>query len=74
MDAIKISKFCQPFRIVIGVVLIAVGFFTGNAWFYLGVIPLIAGVVNFCPICGITKQCNLIGPKELKSPEAQAKE
>lgn len=53
----KFRNFCRPFRIVIGLVLIAVGYFTGNAWFYLGVIPLIAGLVNFCPLCIISKKC-----------------
>jgi len=55
----KMRAFCRPFRIVLGLVLIAVGFYTGNPWFYLGVIPLIAGLVNFCPACIISKQCDL---------------
>lgn len=59
----KIRKFCRTFRIIIGLVLIAVGFFTGIAWFYLGVIPLIAGLVDFCPICIISKKCT---PKHLQ--------
>ncbi|CAM3858725.1 YgaP family membrane protein [Arcobacter cloacae] len=53
----KFRNFCRPFRIVIGLVLIAIGFFTGNAWFYLGVIPLIAGLADFCPVCIISKKC-----------------
>ncbi|MBD3794170.1 MAG: DUF2892 domain-containing protein [Campylobacterales bacterium] len=64
MDAKKVSKICRPFRIILGIILIAIGFYTGNAWFYLGIIPLIAGIINFCPLCGITKQCNLVGSKE----------
>jgi len=63
MDAKKMSKFCQPFRIVLGTALIGYGVYSGNAWFYLGLIPLVAGIVNFCPLCGITKQCNIIGKK-----------
>jgi len=55
----KMRAFCRPFRIVLGIVLIAIGFFTGNAWFYLGVLPLIAGLANFCPACIISKQCDL---------------
>jgi phosphoglycerol transferase MdoB-like AlkP superfamily enzyme len=55
----KIKRFCRPFRIVIGVVLIAIGVLTSNAWFYLGVIPLIAGLVNFCPLCIVSKKCSL---------------
>lgn len=55
----KMRAFCRPFRIVLGLALIAIGFFTGNAWFYLGVLPLIAGLANFCPACIISKQCDL---------------
>ena len=55
----KMRAFCRPFRIVLGIVLMAIGFFTGNAWFYLGVLPLIAGLANFCPACIISKQCDL---------------
>ncbi len=53
----KIRAFCKPFRIVIGLVLIAIGFFIDNSWFYLGVIPLIAGLADFCPVCIISKKC-----------------
>jgi Mg2+/citrate symporter len=53
----KIRNFCRPFRILIGLVLIAVGFFIDNAWFYLGVIPLIAGLSDFCPVCIVSKKC-----------------
>ena len=53
----KIRTFCKPFRIVIGLVLIAIGFFIDNSWFYLGVIPLIAGLIDFCPVCIISKKC-----------------
>jgi len=53
----KIRAFCRPFRIVLGLVLIAIGYFTDIAWFYLGVIPLIVGLVDFCPVCIISKKC-----------------
>jgi hypothetical protein len=39
--------------------LIIAGVATGIVWFYLGVIPLIAGIANFCPLCIITKKCDL---------------
>lgn len=64
MDVNKIRKFCRVFRILIGVALIATGFITGIYWFYLGVIPLIAGLTNFCPLCMITKKCDLPTQKE----------
>jgi membrane-associated protease RseP (regulator of RpoE activity) len=59
MDYNKIRKVCRPIRIVVGIALIATGVITSNPWFYLGVIPLIAGIANFCPLCIITKKCDL---------------
>jgi len=62
----KIRKFCRPFRIVMGLALIAAGFFVGleeeqfyNMWFALGVVPLMAGITNFCPLCMLTKKCSI---------------
>jgi len=55
----KMRAFCRPLRIILGLVLIAIGLYTGNPWFYLGIIPLIAGLTNFCPACMISKQCDL---------------
>lgn len=55
----KIKYFCRRFRIVLGIILIAVGIYTGNAWFYLGIIPLLAGLTNFCPICIFSKKCTI---------------
>jgi len=59
MDFNKIRKFCRVFRIILGLALIIAGFITGIVWLYLGIIPLIAGAVNFCPLCIITKKCDL---------------
>jgi len=62
----KIRKFCRPFRIVLGITIIAAGFFYTadeeqfyNLWFALGAIPLVAGITNFCPLCMITKKCSI---------------
>jgi len=62
----KIRKFCRPFRIIMGLALIAAGFFIGleeeqfyNIWFALGIIPFVAGITNFCPLCMITKKCSI---------------
>ncbi|HJE02916.1 hypothetical protein AAX26_01108 [Aliarcobacter thereius] len=60
----KIKAFCRPFRIVLGLVLIAIGIYTGIVWFYLGIIPLIVGIVNFCPLCLFTKKCELKNKKD----------
>ena len=59
MDINKIRAVCRPIRIVLGLALIGVGVYTGINWFYLGVIPLIAGLSNFCPLCIITKKCDV---------------
>lgn len=58
MNFDKIRDFCSKFRIVIGLALIVTAIILNNAWFYLGLIPLIAGLVKFCPICIISKQCS----------------
>ncbi len=59
MDINKIRAFCSPFRIVLGAALIGYAVYSGNPWFYLGVIPLIAGITKFCPLCIITKKCDV---------------
>jgi len=37
-------------RIVVGLALIAYGVYSANAWFYLGAIPLVTGIINWCPM------------------------
>ncbi len=64
MDVKRISRVCRPVRLAVGSALIGYGVYSGNSWFYLGAIPLIAGIVNFCPLCAITKECPLIGKKD----------
>lgn len=59
MNYDKIRKNCRVIRIVVGIALIITGFITSNAWFYLGILPLIAGIANFCPLCIITKKCSI---------------
>ena len=55
----KLRTICKPVRVVAGLALISVAVITGNAWFYLGVVPLIAGTLNFCIPCAVSKQCNI---------------
>jgi hypothetical protein len=64
MNVNAIRSFCRVFRIIIGLVLILTGVIQLGAmenavWFFLGAIPLIAGLVNFCPLCIITKKCDI---------------
>ena len=44
-------------KIVIGIILISIGFIIENYWFYLGIIPLVAGLADFCPVCIFSKKC-----------------
>ena len=37
-------------RIVVGLALIGYGVYSGNVWFYLGVLPLVTGIINWCPL------------------------
>ena len=59
MNVNKIRSACRPIRIVLGLAAIGYAISSGNQWFYLGAIPLIAGLVNFCPLCIITKKCDV---------------
>ena len=64
MNVNKIRSFCRVFRIIAGIVLILTGVVQLGAmdaapWFFLGAIPLIAGLINFCPLCIITKKCDI---------------
>lgn len=59
MDFNKIRKVCRVVRIVVGLALIVTGVITGIKWFYLGLLPLIAGIANFCPLCIFSKKCDL---------------
>jgi hypothetical protein len=59
MDYNKIRSTCKKVRIAVGIALIGAGVVTQNSWLYLGVVPLVAGVVDFCPLCIITKKCSL---------------
>jgi len=59
MDFNKIRKVCRVVRIIVGLALIVTGITTGIKWFYLGIIPLVAGIANFCPLCIFSKKCDL---------------
>ena len=59
MDFNKIRKVCRVVRIIVGLALIVTGVITGIKWFYLGLLPLIAGIANFCPLCIFSKKCDL---------------
>lgn len=60
----KISSLSRRSRIIIGVVSIAIGYILSDAtlswsWWYLGVLPLIIGLTNYCPLCSLTNKCSI---------------
>ncbi|HIP12097.1 MAG TPA: DUF2892 domain-containing protein [Arcobacter sp.] len=60
----KIRSFCKLFRIIIGLTALVIGFLLGKGdlnlgWWYLGLLPLVAGLTNFCPLCIISKKCSI---------------
>ena len=68
MNVNKIRSVCRVVRIVVGLALVGYGITSvlnatpeapANYLWFLGAIPLIAGIINFCPLCIITKQCDL---------------
>lgn len=65
------------FRIALGTGLIGYGLYSGIAWFYLGVIPLFFGIINWCPLekriggCDGTTGCCSSVKDEGSSAESQ---
>ena len=60
----KIKSFCQPFRIIVGILAILIGYLLSDetlawSWWYLGVVPLFVGLTNFCPLCFLTNKCDI---------------
>ena len=64
MIFMKIRKTCKWVRIAVGSIAIITGIILGNLWFFLGVFPLIAGLVDFCPLCIFANKCDLPTPTE----------
>ncbi len=59
MNFNKIREACRPIRVILGFGLISYGIFSLNPYFFLGAVPLIAGAINFCPLCTITNKCEI---------------
>lgn len=55
----EIKKRKKLLRISSCLILILLGIITENTWFYLGVIPLIVGLTDFCPACILLKKCSI---------------
>ncbi len=64
----KIRSFYRPLKIIAGILAIATGYLLGDgtlswSWWYLGAIPLIIGLTNYCPLCSLINKCD-IGSKK----------
>ena len=64
MNYNKVRSSCRVVRVLIGFVLISVGIVqlgttSGSLLWFLGALPFLAGLINFCPLCIITKKCDL---------------
>ncbi|MDF1876025.1 DUF2892 domain-containing protein [Sulfurimonas sp. SAG-AH-194-I05] len=64
MNVEAIRATCRVIRVVVGLAAVSFGAMlvvndVPNYWYFLGLAPLIAGAINFCPLCLITKQCDL---------------
>ena len=45
----NVGKTDKMFRIILGVVIILVGFYFKNWWGAVGVIPIVTGFIRWCP-------------------------
>ena len=55
----KIQKICSPFRIVLGAAAVIYAIAASEPIFFLGILPIIAGITKFCPICQFTSKCEI---------------
>ena len=64
MNIEAIRATCRVVRVVVGLATVSFGTMlvvndAPNYLWFLGIAPLVAGFINFCPLCIITKQCDL---------------
>ena len=56
MTTDEIKNILEITKISVGLGLLIQAFYSGNYWFYLGIIPLVAGVLNYCAISLLQKK------------------
>ena len=49
----NVGGFDKWARIVVGVLLIGLALADGPVWAWVGVVPLVTGLFNFCPLYGL---------------------
>ena len=56
MIKLNVGSADSVFRVIVGVVLIAMVFYgPKSAWGWIGLVPLVTGLFRFCPLYGICK-------------------
>lgn len=55
----------RVFRFILGIAIIALGFYFKSWWGTVGVVPIVTGILNFCPVY------NLIGVSTKKKIETE---
>jgi len=65
-------------RALVGLGLIGYGVYSGNAWFYLGALPLLTAIINWCPleskVGGCDPESGCCSTGECETPTAVKKE
>lgn len=46
---INVGKYERVFRVVVGVAIVAWGVYAKNLWGAVGIIPLLTGLIGWCP-------------------------
>lgn len=46
----NVGKSDKTMRIILGVIIIGLGVYFGSWWGIVGLVPLLTGLINFCPI------------------------
>jgi len=62
----NVGSFDRMFRIILGVVIIAIGLYYKNWWGAVGIVPLFTAMIGWCPpyallginTCGVKQQAN----------------
>jgi len=56
MTVNELKNILEVTKITVGLGLLIQAFYSGNYWYYLGIIPLVAGVFNICAVNFISKK------------------
>lgn len=64
---INVGNSDKTIRIILGIVIIALGFYYESYWGAIGLIPLITGIIGTCPIYSLFNLSTTRGSKNEQS-------